>query len=91
LRLLAEPRPVGAVAAVPDGAPRRLRLDGALQGVAAAEGPERIAPEWWRTPEAATRDYHRLELADGRRLWVRRTGGWDEGTPPRWTLDGVFA
>jgi protein ImuB len=91
LRLLAEPRPVGAVAAVPDGAPGRLRLDGALQAVAAAEGPERIAPEWWREPEAATRDYHRLDLADGRRLWVRRSGGWGEGTPPRWTLDGVFA
>jgi len=82
---------VGAVAAVPDGAPRRLRLDGALQAVAAAEGPERIAPEWWRAPEAATRDYHRLDLEDGRRLWVRRTGGWDGTEPPRWTLDGVFA
>jgi protein ImuB len=68
-----------------------LRLDGGLQAVAAAEGPERIAPEWWRAPEAATRDYHRLDLEDGRRLWVRRTGGWDGAAPPRWTLDGVFA
>ena len=91
LRLLAAPRPVGAVAAVPDGAPKRLRLDGGLQAVAAAEGPERIAPEWWRAPEAATRDYHRLELEGGRRLWVRRTGGWDGAEPPRWSLDGVFA
>jgi protein ImuB len=78
---------------VPDGAPRRLRLDGGLQAVAAAEGPERIAPEWWRPAEAeaATRDYHRLDLADGRRLWVRRTGGWGDTAAPRWTLDGVFA
>ena len=97
LRLLAEPRPVGAVAAVPDGAPRRLRLDGGLQAVIAAEGPERIAPEWWREPDAATRDYHRLDLADGRRLWVRRSGGRGDGrgdgagAAPRWTLAGVFA
>jgi protein ImuB len=92
LRLLAEPRPVGAVAAVPDGAPRRLRLDGGLRAVAAAAGPERIAPEWWRAAEAegATRDYHRLDLEDGRRLWVRRTGGWGDTAAPRWTLDGVF-
>jgi protein ImuB len=91
LRLMVEPRPVGAVAAVPDGAPRRLRLDGGLQVVAAAEGPERVAPEWWREPDAATRDYHRLDLAGGRRLWLRRTGGRNDATPPRWTLDGVFA
>ncbi len=91
LRLLAEPRALGAVAEVPDGAPRRLRLDGGLVAVAAAAGPERIEPEWWRDATSLPRDYHRLELADGRRLWVRREGRFGTGTPPRWTLDGVFA
>ncbi len=91
LRLLEEPRPIGVVAAVPDGAPRRLRFGGGLADVVAAEGPERIEPEWWRDPEGQPRDYYRLDLADGRRLWVRREGAFGTGAPPRWTLDGLFA
>lgn len=90
LRLLEEPRPVGALAEVPDGAPRRLHLDGRPVMVIAAEGPERIEPEWWRGGEALPRDYHRLDLENGRRLWVRREGRYGSGTPPRWTVDGVF-
>ena len=41
----------------------------ALHRVARSEGPERIAPEWWRDGEAAaTRDYFRVEDVDGRGL-----------------------
>jgi protein ImuB len=57
------------------------------------EGPERIAPEWWRAaPGAPTRDYYRLEDSHGRRFWVFRDGlhGMDEA-PPRWFLHGLFA
>src|SRR3546814_9295854 len=40
------------------------------------EGPERIAPEWWRPghDERPTRDYYRLEDVRGRRFWVFRNG-----------------
>ncbi len=91
LRLLTTPRPVGAVAEVPDGPPRLLRLDGAVKRVIAAVGPERIEPEWWRDPDGCARDYHRLEIEDGRRLWVRREGSWGAARQPGWTLDGIFA
>jgi len=64
-----------------------------------AEGPERLAPEWWRRiPLAAsppgnhTRDYYRAEDGDGRRFWLYREGLYGaSATPPRWYLHGVFA
>ena len=43
--------------------------------VQAAEGPERIAPEWWREDKrwaSGSRDYWRVEDADGRRFWLYR-------------------
>ena len=61
LRLFARPEPVEATAAVPDGPPLRFRWRRALYQVARAEGPERIAPEWWRDGEDLTRDYFRVE------------------------------
>jgi protein ImuB len=54
LRLLEFPEPIEAVAAVPDGPPLRFRWRGVLHDAAKAEGPERIAMEWWerrREPE----------------------------------------
>lgn len=49
------------------------------------EGPERIAPEWWRAAENEThRDYFRAEDTGGRRYWLFRTGG-------EWFLHGLFA
>ena len=40
---------------------------------ASAEGPERIAPEWWLDDpnwRSGTRDYWRIETRCGRRLWL---------------------
>lgn len=48
LRLLDQPRPIEALAAVPDGPPVALGRRGALHRVVAAAGPERLCPEWWR-------------------------------------------
>jgi protein ImuB len=62
--------------------------------VTAHEGPERIAAEWWRRKDGAglTRDYWRVEAADGRRFWLFRHGLYDrEPGPPRWYLHGLFA
>ena len=56
-----------------------------------AEGPERIAGEWWHRPKERTRDYYRVEDGQGRRFWVFRAGFYGEEPPPRWYLHGVFA
>ena len=52
LRLLARPEPIEAVAPVPDQPPVLFRWRQALHRVARVRGPERLAPEWWRTPDA---------------------------------------
>lgn len=93
LRLFERPEPIEAVAEVPDGPPLRFRWRRALHEVAAIEGPERIAPEWWRGREGAlTRDYFRVEDAQGRRFWLYREGLYERETVrPRWFLQGVFA
>ena len=70
---------------------RRFRWRRAIYRVARAEGPERIASEWWRE-EALTRDYFRVEDAAGHRFWLYREGLYGrEVTNPRWFLHGVFA
>jgi protein ImuB len=91
LRLFARPEPVEAVAEVPDGPPVTFRWRRALYRVARAEGPERIAPEWWRE-DAFTRDYFRVEDSAGHRFWLFREGLYGrELAAPRWYLHGVFA
>ncbi len=91
LRLFARPEPVEAVAEVPDGPPARFRWRRTLYRVARAEGPERIAAEWWRDDDL-TRDYFRVEDATGHRFWLFREGLYGrETTAPRWYLHGVFA
>jgi protein ImuB len=91
LRLFARPEPVEATAAVPDGPPLHFRWRRALYRVARAEGPERIAPEWWRDADALTRDYFRVEDATGHRFWLFREGLYGRETiAPRWYLHGVF-
>ena len=85
------PQPVEVLSEVPDGPPRRLRWHGALHEIARAEGPERIAPEWWRDPETPVRDYYRVEDAAGHRFWVFRAGLHGEEVAPRWFVQGVFA
>jgi len=101
-RLLARPEPVEAMAPVPDDPPVLFRWRGRTHRITRAEGPERIEPEWWRPPEAGgnttaldrdTRDYYRVEDADGRRFWLYREGLYDRhtpDTPPRWFLHGLF-
>ena len=93
LTLFATPQPIEVVAETPDGPPLRFRWRRVLHQTVRAEGPERIAPEWWRADAApATRDYYRVEDAQGRRFWLFREGFYDDpGAPPRWRLHGLFA
>lgn len=104
LTLLDPPEPVEALAEVPDGPPFQFRWRRALHRVTRAEGPERIAPEWWRMAHhadpqgisgaeaAATRDYYRVENEAGRRFWLYREGLYgNAAAPPRWYMHGLFA
>src|SRR5581483_9272859 len=94
IRLFARPEPIEAMAEVPDGPPVRFRWRRVLHEVAVAEGPERIAMEWWRDDEgrALTRDYFRVESKGGARVWLYREGLYGrEVDNPRWFLHGLFA
>lgn len=95
--LLDPPQRVDVIAGVPDGPPQWFRWKGKLHEVRLAEGPERIGAEWWhkRTghlPEGRqpTRDYYRIEDAEGRRYWIFRHGLFDETPSPNWYLHGLF-
>jgi protein ImuB len=92
LQLFDPPQPVDVVAEIPDGPPARFMWRRMDHEVALAEGPERIAPEWWLKPGAPTRDYFRIEDTQGRRFWLYRAGLYDDpGPPPTWFLHGLFA
>ncbi|MCC2095887.1 MAG: DNA polymerase Y family protein [Hyphomicrobiales bacterium] len=92
IRLLEKAEPVDAIATVPDGPPLRFRWRRVLHEVVAYEGPERIAPQWWRQEdEALTRDYFRVENTRGHRFWLYREGLYTRETRrPRWFLHGLF-
>ncbi len=92
-RLFARPERIEAIAEVPDGPPVRFRWRRVLHEVTAAEGPERIALEWWRDAagSALTRDYFRIETRAGMRVWLYREGLYGRETDaPRWFLHGLF-
>lgn len=92
LRLFERPEPIDAVALTPDGPPLRFRWRRALHELAAFEGPERIAPQWWSAPDdAPTRDYFYVEDRDGQRFWLFREGLFGrERAHPRWFVHGLF-
>lgn len=91
LHLFDPPQPVEALALAPDSPPARFRWRRATHRVIRAEGPERIATEWWRAPRHRVRDYYRVEDEEGRRFWLFRAGGYGEDPPPRWYVHGLFA
>ncbi len=92
LLLLPHPEAAEVMALMPEGPPRHFRWRGVLHQVAQAEGPERIAPEWWlRADNDAERDYYIVEDAAGRRFWLYRAGLYDRGSAtPQWFVHGVF-
>lgn len=94
LTLFAQPQWIEVMAEVPDSPPLRFRWRRILHEVARAEGPERIAPEWWRERHhaRATRDYYRVEDARGHRFWIFREGLYGESDARlRWFIHGLFA
>jgi protein ImuB len=80
-------------ALVPDGPPRRFYWRGETHEVTGAEGPERIAGEWWRhRMYEPTRDYYLVEDSGGHRFWLYREGIYGRETAQaRWFVHGLFA
>lgn len=94
LKLLDKPEKIAVLYAAPDGHPRQFRWRGGLHEVVRVEGPERIAPEWWRERGGTRlRDYYRIEDTAGRRYWIYRAGlaGDGRGGLPDWFLHGLCA
>ncbi|MGN6154707.1 MAG: DUF6504 family protein [Sphingomicrobium sp.] len=92
-RLLDRPEAIAVIYATPEGMPRRFVWRRAVHDIARVEGPERIAPEWWRERSTARlRDYYRVEDEAGRRYWIYREGlfGDGRGGAPEWYLHGLF-
>ncbi|NML08025.1 DNA polymerase Y family protein [Sphingomonas sp. G-3-2-10] len=95
VRILPRPELLShVVALLPDHAPRRFTWRGKPYRVIAGDGPERIHGEWWRTDKElwAVRDYFRVEVEGGQRLWLFRRG---DGVVPEtgdlsWYLHGFF-
>ncbi|WP_228727113.1 DNA polymerase Y family protein [Novosphingobium aureum] len=93
LKILDSPEEISVIYETPDGLPRRFRWRGETHDVLRSEGPERIAPEWWRERGMVRlRDYYRIEDALGRRYWIYRSGviGDGRGGIPAWFLQGLF-
>ncbi len=97
LKLLDKAEYITVLYATPDGFPRSFRWRGKVHEVARVEGPERLAPEWWRERSTVRlRDYYRIEDGEGRRYWIYRHGligdgrGNDkQGGLPDWYLQGL--
>jgi protein ImuB len=95
IRLFDPPEPVEAFWLLPDDPPFRFVWRRRRHRVTCANGPERIADEWWQ-PEGsgaadAIRDYYRVEDEEGRRFWLFRAGFHGGHRAPRWFVHGVFS
>jgi protein ImuB len=74
---------------LPDKPPSRIQWRGKHLSIISGTGPERIAPEWWRThlhnDSFVGRDYFTIQDDAGRWLWVFR-----ETRTQRWFVHGVW-
>lgn len=93
-RLFSPPRPVQAMALLPDHPPAQFTWRDRRHVVRRADGPERVYGEWWLSDEEcfAVRDYFQVEDEAGQRFWLFREG---DGERPEtggmgWFLHGVF-
>jgi protein ImuB len=93
-RLLHPPRPIEAVALVPDQPPVRFTWRKLAHRVRRADGPERVFGEWWASDAelASVRDYFQVEDETGRRFWIFREGDGEnaETGSLNWFLHGFF-
>lgn len=99
LTMLPRAEPIEVLAEVPDGPPKRFRWRRVNYQIVKTLGPERIAPEWWKSADLTgqaegagrTRDYFQAEDQEGRRFWLFRNGLYERETnSPEWYVHGVF-
>jgi len=94
--LLNQPEPITVMAEIPEGPPAQFTWRRTIHRITRAEGPERIAPEWWceiGKKETSIRDYYRVEDLHGQRYWLFRDGLYDESPTsptPLWYMHGLF-
>ena len=94
VRLLDRAEQVQVVYGLPEGPPAQFVWRRQTHRVLRYQGPERLAPEWWRDgAQTRLRDYYKVEDDTGRRFWLYREGVHDDGRggDPRWFLHGMFA
>ena len=94
LLIFEAPEPAKVLAAVPDGPPMRITWRRVTRRVVKVQGPERVAPEWWRLLGGERpRDYYVVEDEQGRRYWLYREGLYGEPgeEQPRWFVHGLSA
>lgn len=89
VRLLPNPEPIEVSVPMPDYPPMLFRYRGELHSVKRADGPERIAREWWMGGERY-RDYYCVEDEQGARYWLFRAGDYESGDA-EWFIHGFFA
>lgn len=98
VELLSDPQPISPIGGTESGPgggfPNQFRIRGRLETVRQHWGPERIETRWWSGP-LIRRDYFRIELENGARLWIYYHLGdstpADSGTQQHWFLHGRFA
>jgi protein ImuB len=90
IQLLDPPELIQAMALTPDYPPKLFKYKAERHLIVAADGPERIADEWWMEP-GEHRDYYIVEDEEGGRFWLFRSGHYDSEQPQQWYLHGYFA
>jgi len=90
IHLLPSPEQIEVVVPRPDYPPIMFRYKDRFYKIQRADGPERMAPEWW-LEQNVYRDYYCVEDEEGCRYWLYRSGGYEDAGTPGWFIHGFFA
>jgi protein ImuB len=77
--LFASPEPLTVLAEIPEGPPARFTWRHVTRRVVKAEGPERIAPEWWRGLGCRDGAANSIPPLDGEGGSAEGRAGWASG------------
>ena len=84
-QMFERPELAQAIALQPDHPPSKLQWRGCDHALTAGAGPERINTEWWHDRVHSTRDYYKVQTAEGAWLWVFR-----EMESAQWFVHGLW-